>query len=144
MSSNSFERDIVLDLSSRLPGLAGYAVIAVAQAHVLSANIAPVLTAGLTALCLLAALQHGVSARSRVTRARWSPRTGWWLCQAGRAPERMALEKWGPLPGLGLVLTWRRLDGHRCRAMVIPSRAGRASCRRLRVWLRFDPGSVHG
>ncbi|MGD8977718.1 MAG: hypothetical protein PVG91_08940 [Gammaproteobacteria bacterium] len=119
-------------------------MIAVAQAHVISANIGPLLMAGLTTLCLLAALEHGVRARSRATLARWSHRTGWWLYRAGSAPERMALEKWGPLPGLGLVLTWRRLDGHRYRSMVIPSRAGRAPCRRLRVWLRFDPGSVHG
>lgn len=144
MSSNSFERDIVLDLSSRLPGRAGYAVIAVALAHVISADIAPVLIAGLTMLCLAAAFQHGLEARSRVIRARWSSRRGWRVCQAGREPERMALEKSAPLPGLGLVLTWRRLDGFRCRAMVMPSRAGPASCRRLRVWLRFDPDSVHG
>ena len=118
MSSNSFERDIVLDLNSRLPERAGYAVIAVALAHVISANIAPVLIAGLTVLCLAAAFQHGLNARSRVIRARWSSRTGWWVCQAGRDPERMALEKSAPLPGLGFVLTWRRTPGRRftCQA----------------------------
>lgn len=144
MSSRSFEQDIDLDLSSRLPERAGYLVICLAWGHVLSANIHPGLTAGLTAWCIAAALIEGLRARSRVVHARWSAERGWCLWRAGALPERMALERWRPLPGLGLILTWRGMDGSRYRAMVLPSLAGRSACRRLRVWLRFDSAAVHG
>jgi hypothetical protein len=144
VSSRSFEQDIDLDLSSRLPERAGYLVTGLAWGHVLSANIHPGLMAGLTAWCLAAALIQSFGARSRVVRARWSAAGGWCLWRAGALPERMALERWRPLPGLGLILTWRGMDGCRCRAMVLPSLAGRSACRRLRVWLRFDSGAVHG
>lgn len=144
MSSRSFEQDIVLDLESRLPERMARWIIVVGLLNALLSNIDPGLKLGLAAACLVAWLRTGSRWIPRTRRATWSVRAGWRLWQGPDFCETVALEAWRSLPALGLVLTWRRIDGGRERGMIIPCLAGAADCRRLRVRLRFDPESLHG
>jgi len=144
VSSRSFEQDIVLDLESRLPERMARWIIVVGFLNALLSNIDPGLKLGLATACLVAWLRTGSRWIPRTLRATWSVRAGWRLWQGPDFCETVALEAWRLLPALGLVLTWRRIDGGRERAMIIPCLAGAADCRRLRVRLRFDPESLHG
>ena len=110
----------------------------------LLSNIDPVLKLGLAAICVAAWLRTGCRWTRRIRRATWSIQAGWRLWPEPGSCESVALEDWRWLPGLGVVLTWRRVDGRRERRMIIPPLAGAADCRRLRVRLRFDPDALHG
>ncbi|MGB5623324.1 MAG: hypothetical protein WBN65_12585 [Gammaproteobacteria bacterium] len=144
MSSRSFEQDIVLDLGSRLPGRVAGWIIAAGLLNVLLSTIDPALKLGLAVICVAAWVQAGSRRTRQIQRATWSLQAGWRLWQEPGSCESVALEDSRRLPGLGVVLTWRRIDGRRERRMIIPRQAGAADCRRLRVRLRFDPDALHG
>lgn len=144
MSSRSFDQDIVLDLGSRLPGRAARWIIAAGLFNALLSPVDPLLKLGLAAICVVAWLRTGCRRTRRPRRATWSIQTGWRLWPDPGSCESVALEDWRWLPGLGVVLTWRRIDGRRERRMIIPRLAGAVDCRRLRVRLRLDPDALHG